>query len=309
MSLFKDIEDKARKLVDRIPEGIKRTEDTIDGILNPNRRHETPTAKEHDEIRAEINAGHRFGSFAGERTQNAVKWHIDGHDYFHALSEMLDSARECIFILDWWLTPELYLRRPPAYHEEWRLDKILKRKAQQGVKIYVVVYKEVTQTMSMSSSHTKKALEALDPNIACMRHPDHIGSKDDVEFWSHHEKVVVVDNHRACIGGLDICFGRWDTQNHPLADAHPTDFSRTLFPGQDYNNARILDFQNVSNYVSGTISVLDSPRMPWHDVHMTIDGPVVLDIVQHFVERWNEIKHRKYKDDKSVSGSLFLSLL
>ena len=47
---------------------------------------------------------------------------------------------------DWWLTPELYLRRPPAYHEEWRLDRILKRKAQQGVKIYVIVYKEVRVT-------------------------------------------------------------------------------------------------------------------------------------------------------------------
>lgn len=295
--LPENIQDRARTLVDRVPEGIQRTEDTIIGILNPNRRHETPDAKRHDEIRAEINAGHRFGSFANERAQNAVKWHIDGHDYFYALSEMLDSARECIFILDWWLTPELYLRRPPAYHPEWRLDRILKRKAEQGVKIYVIVYKEVTQTMNMSSSHTKKALEALHPNIACMRHPDHIGSKDNVEFWSHHEKVVVVDNHRACIGGLDICFGRWDTQNHPLADAHPTDFSRTLFPGQDYNNARILDFQDVKNYVSGTISVLESPRMPWHDTHMTIDGPVVLDIVQHFVERWNEVKTRKYKND------------
>jgi phosphatidylserine/phosphatidylglycerophosphate/cardiolipin synthase-like enzyme len=28
-------------------------------------------------------------------------------------------------------------------------------------------------------------------------------------------------------------------------------------------------------------------------VHMTIDGPVVLDIVQHFIERWNMIKGRK----------------
>ncbi len=49
-------------------------------------------------------------------------------------------------VQDWWLTPELYLRRPPAYHPEWRLDKILKRKAEQGVKIYVVVYKEVQVT-------------------------------------------------------------------------------------------------------------------------------------------------------------------
>ncbi len=47
---------------------------------------------------------------------------------------------------DWWLTPELYLRRPAAYHPEWRLDRILKRKAEQGVKIYVIVYKEVRVT-------------------------------------------------------------------------------------------------------------------------------------------------------------------
>jgi phospholipase D1/2 len=104
-----------------------------------------------------------------------------------------------------------------------------------------------------------------------------------------------------------MCFGRWDTQNHPLADSHPTKFSRTLFPGQDYNNARITDFQKVSDYVGETISVLESPRMPWHDVrrfvplslaeadmqvqvHMTINGPVVLDIVQHFIERWNMVK-------------------
>ncbi len=26
---------------------------------------------------------------------------------------------------------------------------------------------------------------------------------------------------------------------------------------------------------------------------MSLTGPVVLDIVQHFVERWNEIKKRK----------------
>jgi phospholipase D1/2 len=61
---------------------------------------------------------HRFQSFAGERTQNFIKWcvvvfsdsladdplsakhprHIDGHDYFYALSELLESARESIFI-------------------------------------------------------------------------------------------------------------------------------------------------------------------------------------------------------------------
>ncbi|CUA74327.1 Phospholipase D p2 [Rhizoctonia solani] len=281
-------------------EGIERTAAELTGWINPNHRHDSPEEKEHDRIREEIRKSHRFTSFADIRDNNTVKWHIDGHDYFWAMSEILDSAQECIFILDWWLSPELYLRRPPADHYEWRLDRLLQRKAQQGVKVYVIVYKEVTQTMSMSSKHTKNALTELHPNIMCLRHPDHIGSDSNVEFWSHHEKVVVVDNKRACIGGLDACFGRWDTHSHPLADCHPTDFSRTLFPGQDYNNARVLDFQKVDNYASNQLSLLDTARMPWHDVHMTLIGPVVLDIVQHFVERWNEIKNRKYAKREDV---------
>jgi len=142
-------------LIHRIPEGLEHARDEVIGRLNPNRRHDDPEEKKADAIRAEINASHRFNSFAEERTNNAVKWHIDGHDYMWALSEMLENAKECIFILDWWLTPELYLRRPPALQEQWRLDRVLKRKAEQGVKIYVVVYKEVTQTMTMSSRHTK----------------------------------------------------------------------------------------------------------------------------------------------------------
>ncbi|TBU21722.1 phospholipase D/nuclease [Dichomitus squalens] len=288
---------KLEKLADKLPEGLDHARAMAIGILNPDRRHDDPEEKRADMVRAEIMSGHRFHSFANQRSQNFVKWHIDGHDYMWAVSELLDRAKEAIFILDWWLTPELYLRRPPAKYPEWRLDRVLKRKAEQGVKVYVIVYKEVTQTMSMSSAHTKHALEALHPNIACMRHPDHIGSKDDVEFWSHHEKVVVVDNHYACIGGLDLCFGRWDTHSHPLADVHPTDPFAVLFPGQDYNNARIMDFQDVPNYVSNGLSSLEAARMPWHDVHMTLTGEVVLDIVQHFVERWNEVKKRKYRNE------------
>ena len=46
-------------------------------------------------------------------------------------------------VQDWWLTPEHYLRRPTVYYPEWRLDRVLKRKAELGVKIYVIIYKEV----------------------------------------------------------------------------------------------------------------------------------------------------------------------
>ena len=42
-----------------------------------------------------------------------------------------------------WLSPELYLRRPPAMNAQYRLDRILQRAAQRGVRINVIVYKEV----------------------------------------------------------------------------------------------------------------------------------------------------------------------
>jgi hypothetical protein len=35
---------------------------------------------------------------------------------------------------------------------------------------------------------------------------------------------------------------------------------------------------------------------------MTLEGPVVLDVSQHFVERWNEIKKRKVKSDFSTNS-------
>jgi len=68
---------------------------------------------------------------------------VGGRDYFWAVSVALERAKETIYIEDWWLSPELFLRRPPYFNQEWRLDQVLKRKAEQGVQIYVIVYKEV----------------------------------------------------------------------------------------------------------------------------------------------------------------------
>ena len=88
--------------------------------------------------------------------------------------------------------------------------------------------------------HTRKALEALHPNIGVFRHPDHTptgydlasefggildhltnfnlakastsaveaiyGTADGmVLFWAHHEKLLVVDRKLGFMGGLDMC--------------------------------------------------------------------------------------------------------
>lgn len=58
------------------------------------------------------------------------------------------EAQESIYILDWWLSPELYLRRPPSRNEKYRLDNMLKAAAERGVDVNIIVYKEVTQALT-----------------------------------------------------------------------------------------------------------------------------------------------------------------
>lgn len=94
----------------------------------------------------------RFDSFAPVRNNVFGQWFVDGRDYMWVLSEALENARDTIYILDWWLSPEVYLRRPPEGNQKWRLDRVLKRKAEQGVKIFVVVYRNVGPTIPNDSS-------------------------------------------------------------------------------------------------------------------------------------------------------------
>jgi hypothetical protein len=39
--------------------------------------------------------------------------------------------------MDWWLSPELYLRRPPAQNEQYRVDRMLQAAAERGVQVSV----------------------------------------------------------------------------------------------------------------------------------------------------------------------------
>ncbi|RUP33532.1 hypothetical protein BC936DRAFT_138556, partial [Jimgerdemannia flammicorona] len=236
---------------------------------------------------------HRYRSFAPVREASEVKWYVDGKDYFWAISEAIEGAEHHIYIEDWWLSPELHLRRPPHKYPEYRLDTLLKRKAAEGVKIYIVVYEEVEQALTMNSKYTRKALEGN--GIVVQRHPDH--ALGGTFFWA---KICVVDTHVAFIGGLDACYGRWDTHDHSLADFHPTSQKKQIWPGQDYNNARYKDFSEVDKWDLELIDKRNIARMPWHDVSVGILGQPVLDIAKHFCERWNFIKNNKSLDREEV---------
>jgi len=54
-----------------------------------------------------------------------------------------------------------------------------------------------------------------------------------VSYRSHHEKLVIIDYKICYIGGLDLCFGRYDTPEHKVGDC-----PSVIWPGKDYYNPR-----------------------------------------------------------------------
>ncbi|XP_054719269.1 phospholipase D2-like [Uloborus diversus] len=319
----------------------------------------------------------RYESFAPPRPGTECKWIVDGATYFEAVAEALENAREEIFIADWWLTPEVYLKRPTVHGHYWQLVYILKRKAREGVKIYVLLFKELEVALGINSSHTEKKLKNMHKNIKVLRHP---WASKGVLLWAHHEKIVCVDQTYAFVGGLDLCYGRWDDFQHRLSDfgaaeddlkvfrhmsivATPSmekhvhrrtsslpsaksessietqvfegikkqlsmedfepsaadqvelpsscpvqiadqqrvlqemtlkvlgiDHKFRLWIGKDYANFISRDFENLHEAYSDNIDRGKTPRMPWHDVGMFLQGRAARDVARHFILRWNHSK-------------------
>ncbi|KAK9366044.1 hypothetical protein V1509DRAFT_631086 [Lipomyces kononenkoae] len=244
---------------------------------------------------------HRFESFAPVRYNVSAQWFVDGRDYFWNVSHAIEMAKDVIYIHDWWLSPEIYLRRPAHGNQQWRLDRLLKRKAEQGVKIFVILYRNVGAAIPIDSLYTKQSLLDLHPNIFVSRSPNQF--RQNILFWAHHEKLVIIDHVIVFVGGLDLCFGRWDTPQHVLTDDKPTGFDRgntvdfgqdtQLWVGKDYSNARVQDFYELNKPYDDMYDRAKVPRMPWHDIHMQIVGQPARDAARHFVQRWNYLIRQK----------------
>ena len=86
----------------------------------------------------------------------------------------------------------------------------------------------------INSLYSKKVLSSLHENIKVLRHPDHITVTGTL-LWvtndtynslhvflllgnfstkAHHEKLVIIDQSVSFVSGIDLCFGRWDDENH-----------------------------------------------------------------------------------------------
>eukprot|EP00928_Gymnodinium_smaydae_P014982 TRINITY_DN15499_c0_g2_i1.p1 TRINITY_DN15499_c0_g2~~TRINITY_DN15499_c0_g2_i1.p1 ORF type:complete len:1550 (-),score=357.19 TRINITY_DN15499_c0_g2_i1:72-4721(-) len=239
----------------------------------------------------------RFGSFAPLRYPieaklgggaeairlSLARFLVGGRAAFRKIAEAIQLARREIFIVGWWITPDLPLTRegpdlPGA--PDSRLFVLLRAAADRGVRVHVLLWQETY--LPNDAEWTEEMLAY--PGIFVVRHR----SRFDINLlWSHHEKVVVVDQQLAMLGGLDLCLGRYDDPAHRLDDV-----AASTWAGQDYSNPRVSDFMEV-RVGKDLLDRRRTPRMPWQDVHCMLMGLPALDAARHCIERWNYAKSKK----------------
>jgi phospholipase D1/2 len=157
MSFFSDARIKLRSLKDDLKNGLGEVEEAFEAEKHSHTHLGEACHRFHRHER-----DNRFYSFAPPRMGNDAKWFVDGCGYMWAVSVAIEEARESIWILDWWLSPELYLRRPPSQNESYRLDRMLLAAAERGVKVNVIIYKEVSSVLTCE----------FEPFHICSQSPD-----------------------------------------------------------------------------------------------------------------------------------------
>ena len=240
----------------------------------------------------------KYNSFASTTKNNYCNYFIDGKDYYQDLYEHLLNATKTIYIADFHINPELFLVRPvdEKIYLEMAKNKILTKdlgknmsrlmdildyKAKEGVKIYILLYYDYFVT-KLNSKYTQNIFSKLNKNINLIRFP-----KDSKNMlWTNHEKLVIIDDIIGYTGGFNLCWGSYDNIKHPIYEEENQE-QIYEFPFKDYDNQRIAVEAAFGDYTKNNKIRFKEPRLPWHDVHARIDGLVVEDFSNHFIDRWN----------------------
>ncbi|KAI5586594.1 hypothetical protein POPTR_006G253900v4 [Populus trichocarpa] len=223
----------------------------------------------------------------------------EAHRCWEDIFDAISDAKHLIYITGWSVYTEITLIRDPNRRKpggELKLGELLKKKAEEGVTVLMLVWDDRTSVldfkkdglMATHDEETEKYFRGSKVHcILCPRNPD-VGRSVIQGFqvstmFTHHQKTVVVDSEMldtvsgkrgivSFIGGIDLCDGRYDTQDHPLFktldSVHYDDFHQPNFTGSSIKKG--------------------GPREPWHDIHCKLEGPVAWDVLYNFEQRWTK---------------------
>jgi phospholipase D1/2 len=180
-----------------------------------------------------------------------VSFLIDGDDYFRAFRAAAIHARHHIIILGWDFDSRIRMlidREPDGFPD--RLGEFLHTLLMRRRQLHIHVL-----TWDFHMIYWKEREWWLPSKLAAHRRLHFHKDGAHPVGASHHQKVVIIDDALAFVGGLDFAQCRWDTSRH-LA-VHPK---------------RMLNDE--------------SPCRPFHDVQLMVTGPVASALGDLARERW-----------------------
>jgi phospholipase D1/2 len=258
--------------------------------------------------------------FAVPRYGNECIPYTTGRDYFKAVADAIRGAQKFIFITDWQLDYDVELDQRGVPGHPGRLSELLADAMQQrGVHVRVILYDSIksvldthddtTQDKLMSLAQGKGSISVMlqNPNTGRSANADldmenlTVSNVDVDAFFSHHQKSVIIDGHTAFLGGLDLAYGRWDTNAfdvvidpklHVINDAYNEQIerARALTIAEKALTQKINDRPGFHpSYQDGgkVFNEAHQPRQPWQDVALSIQGPGAFDVFTNFILRWN----------------------
>ena len=179
-----------------------------------------------------------------------ISFLIDGEAYFRAFADSCETAQKAIYIIGWDVDSRIRLRRDSEGDQE-TLGKFVDRLAQAKPELDIYI---LDWDFSMLYSLERESLPQLSLGWQTHARVHFELDEDHPVGASHHQKIVVIDDRVAFVGGFDLASCRWDTQEHA-----------------DENPAR---FDNATEYG------------PFHDVQMMVDGEVAALIGELARYRW-----------------------
>jgi phosphatidylserine/phosphatidylglycerophosphate/cardiolipin synthase-like enzyme len=169
---------------------------------------------------------------------------IDGADALPRLASELETARSHVHLAGWYVSPEFALDRTG---DRTTLRTLLGRLAER-IPVRVLLWAGSPLPLFHPDRH----------DVARVREALTLGTRIEVALDSkerpmhcHHEKIVVIDDEVAFVGGIDLTSyagDRFDTPAHPARG-----------------------------------------EVGWHDALAVLRGPVVADVARHFSQRWEAV--------------------
>ncbi|XP_068664886.1 phospholipase D alpha 4-like [Aristolochia californica] len=210
----------------------------------------------------------------------------------------MDGAKHLIYIAGWSLNPKMVLVRDSETEipnaKGVAIGDLLKLKAEEGVAVRIMLWNDETSLPVINNTgvmrtHDEDAFNYFrNTKVVCRLCP-RLHHKFPTVF-THHQKTITVDAESelifstqdteissanreilSFIGGLDLCDGRYDTEEHSLfrtlnTESHAHDFYQINIDGASLNRG--------------------GPREPWHDTHACISGDAAWDVLSNFEQRW-----------------------